>query len=892
MGKTSFMIGQTFAHYQILAKIGAGGMGEVYRAHDTKLGRDVAIKILPKALSGDPERVARFQREARTLASLHHPHIASIFGLEEVGQERLLVMELVDGEDLGQRLLRGPVPVDEALDIACQIAEGFEAAHEKGIVHRDLKPANVKVTSSGKVKILDFGLARAYQDEASNAEEIDGNSPTITAAMTRAGTILGTAAYMSPEQARGKRVDKRADVWALGCVLYEMLAGRRCFDGGNVTDVLAAVVKDDPDWGFLPPDLPWRVRDLLRQTLQKNPRNRLRDMGDVGLLLEGAQADADARPPTAAELPTGAAVKSSRPRWTWPAVGLAVGLVIGAVVGILARPWSGEPALRNPLADATITRLTDFPGDELKAAISPDGRFVAFTSDRGGDFDVLVGQVGSQDYRNVTNGENVSTHPTIRSLGFNWDGSEIWVVGDLKRIRTTPLLGGPFREFLEEEAFSVDWSSDGDRLVYRHRTGGDPVYVAERDGSNSRLILDAPDGYHQHFPTWSPDGEWIYLVRGWPAEQDLWRVRPDGSDAEQLTEDLGSIRSPAPIDARTVMFVAKDRDGAGPWLWMLDVATGVSRRVSFGVEQYASVAASADGRRLVATVADPRANLWRVPILDRVATEEDVTSVTVPAVHARSPRYGSEALFYLSSHGTGDALWKHRNGEALEIWSGSGAAVLNEAPDVSPAGDEVALIVTENERSQVLILSGNGAERRILPTGDVEVGRGVAWSPDGGSLLISGTRTGNPGLFRFPVGGGEPVRIVEGEARRPVWSPRGDLMIFAGAQIGAEAPILAVREDGTPVELPEIEVLFEQGGTRARFLPDGRGIVYMQGTARLQDFYLLDLDSMQSRRLTRLQDPAEMRTFDVTPDGSAIVFDRLRRNSDVVLIELEESTSD
>jgi len=877
------MVGRTFAHYRILARLGAGGMGEVYRAHDTKLDRDVAVKVLRGDLADDPGRVARFRREARTLASLHHPHIATVFGLEEIDQERLLVMELVEGEDLGQRLQRGPLPLGEALDIARQIAEGLEAAHDGGIVHRDLKPANVKVTSSGKVKILDFGLARAYQAERDDAGGLDEDSPTVSAAVTGAGTILGTPAYMSPEQARGRHVDKRTDVWAFACVFYEMLTGRRCFGGGSVTDVLAAVVKETPDWSLLPAGLPWRVRDLLQQALQKDSRKRLRDMGDVALALELAEADADSgsRPPGGDTAPPGGTARRRHSTW------FAAGLVLGAAtLAFLTRPWSSDPGLQNPLAGATLTRLTDFPGDELKVAVSPDGRFIAFASDRAGDFDLVVGQVGSRDFRDVTSDHSVVTHPQVRSYGFTRDGSEVWISGAAGQIRATSLLGGPFHDFLGEEAFSVDWSHDGGRLVYRHATGGDPLFVADRDGANSRLILDAPDGYHQHFPTWSADGEWIYLVRGWPTESHLWRVRPDGSSLEQLTEDLRGVGSPAPIDARTVLFCAQDREGGGPWLWMFDAETRQTQRVSFGVEQYTSIAASKDGHRLVATVADPQANLWRVPILDRIAGEADAAPYPMPTVRARHPRFGQDALFYLSSMGSGEGLWRYQDGEATEIWRGSEVAILEEGPEVSPAGDLVALVVREEDRRRILLVSTNGRERRDLPTGEVDLYSGVAWSPDGRWIAAAGVEAGTAGLFKFPVDGGPPMRIAEGQAARPVWSPRGDLIVFAGAQIGAEAPLLAVRADGAPVEIPEIKVLFQQGGLRARFTPDGRALVYMQGRERLQDFHLLDLASMQSRRLTRLEVPAEMTTFDVAPDGSEIVFERMRGNSDVVLIEL------
>ncbi len=241
----SNLVGRTVLHYRIIDKLGEGGMGVVYRADDTKLDRQVAIKVLPDIFSGDPERLARFEREAKLLASLNHPNIAAIHGLEQADGKRFLVMELVEGETLAQRIAKGPLPVDEALEVCRQIAEGLEAAHEKGIIHRDLKPANVKITPEGKVKILDFGLAKAFQAEAAAAAD---HSPTITEVMTRAGVILGTAAYMSPEQARGKPVDKRADIWAFGCVLYECLTGKRAFRGRDVADTMAAILKGEPDW--------------------------------------------------------------------------------------------------------------------------------------------------------------------------------------------------------------------------------------------------------------------------------------------------------------------------------------------------------------------------------------------------------------------------------------------------------------------------------------------------------------------------------------------------------------------------------------------------------------------------------------------------------------------
>src|SRR5438445_5779150 len=283
----AIQVGQRLGPYEILSAIGAGGMGEVYQAHDIKLGRDVAIKVLPEAFARDPERISRFQREAKMLAALNHPNIATIYGLEQSNGTNYLVMELVSGETLADRIKReGPMPVEEALRIGVQIAEALEAAHEKGIIHRDLKPGNVKVTPERKVEVLDFGLAKAFAGDEAGSDP--SNSPTLSLAATMHGVILGTAAYMSPEQARGKAVDKRTDIWAFGCVLYELLTGKQAFEGQDITEILAAVVRAEPDWQALPVATPMQVRDLLRRCLQKDKTLRLRDAGDAQIEIHEA----------------------------------------------------------------------------------------------------------------------------------------------------------------------------------------------------------------------------------------------------------------------------------------------------------------------------------------------------------------------------------------------------------------------------------------------------------------------------------------------------------------------------------------------------------------------------------------------------------------------------
>src|SRR6266849_1617755 len=378
----ALVAGTKLGSYEVVAQIGAGGMGEVYQAHDTKLSRDVAVKVLPEAFAHDADRLSRFQREAKMLASLNHPNIATIHGLEQSGGTSYLVMELVSGETLAERVKAGPLGIEQALKIAGQIAEALEAAHEKNIIHRDLKPANVKVTPEGKVKVLDFGLAKAFAGDAAN-EDI-GNSPTLSAAATMQGTILGTAAYMSPEQARGKSVDKRTDIWAFGCVLYELLAGRQAFQGETTTEILAAVLRGEPDWQALPHTTPLSIRALLRRCLQKEMNKRARDAGDARIEIEEALAA-----PVTAELTTAVPTKGFHALGRRALI-LSLGtLLLGAVIASLG-VWNLKTTPSPTPQPVSRLMITLPPGQQLAGledgpavALSPDGTHLAYVARQG-----------------------------------------------------------------------------------------------------------------------------------------------------------------------------------------------------------------------------------------------------------------------------------------------------------------------------------------------------------------------------------------------------------------------------------------------------------------------------------------------------------------------------
>src|SRR5437867_3815174 len=365
--------GAQLGPYQVLDKLGEGGMGEVYRAHDSKLNRDVALKILPELLATDPDRLARFKREAQVLASLNHQNIAQIHGFEDSGATHALVLELVEGPTLAERIAQGPLPLSEALPIARQIADALEAAHEQGVIHRDLKPANIKVREDGTVKVLDFGLAKALDPTASAANAM--NSPTLSVHATQAGLILGTAAYMSPEQARGKAVDKRADIWAFGCVLYEMLTGRRAFEGEDVTDTIAAVVRGEPDWNALPSDTPEQIRLLLKRCLEKDRRARVSDIGVARFLM----TETIASPATAAASTPG---PSRRRIVTGVSIGVLSGIIATAIaVWVMNRLTPPPPprAVRFAIVPPS-SQVLMIQGVDRDIAISPDGTHIVYRS--------------------------------------------------------------------------------------------------------------------------------------------------------------------------------------------------------------------------------------------------------------------------------------------------------------------------------------------------------------------------------------------------------------------------------------------------------------------------------------------------------------------------------
>ena len=499
-------VGSRLGHYDVTALIGEGGMGQVYRATDTQLGRDVALKILPDAFAADPDRLARFQREAQVLASLNHPGIAAIYGIEKSDDTQALVLELVEGPTLADRIAKGPIPLDEALPIAKQIAEALEAAHEAGVIHRDLKPANIKVREDGTVKVLDFGLAKALDP---NPEGDPSQSPTLTVAATKMGVILGTAAYMSPEQARGKPVDKRADIWAFGAVLFEMLTGAKPFPGDDVSQTLARVIDRDPDWDALSKTLPPALNTYMRRCLHKDPRQRVRDIGDMRLAMEGGFAT------TVSTLADQVVPLPQPARWRH-ALSLALGtLVVGGIITGLA-VWGFTRPAPSP------GRVMRFPiplveGDQFNlliyhlVALSPDASHLVY----GANGQLYLRPLAQMEATPILGTENMVPPP--RNPFFSPDGLWIgfWGEGQLKRVSVSG--GAPVTLTETPIPLGATWGDD-DTILYATLDG---VWQVPGTGGAAELLIPLDEGDAALSPQMLPGGEWV-LVTIRPADVDDW----------------------------------------------------------------------------------------------------------------------------------------------------------------------------------------------------------------------------------------------------------------------------------------------------------------------------------------------------------------------------------
>ncbi len=864
--------GTRLGAFEVTALLGVGGMGQVYRATDTTLGRQVAIKILPDTFASDPERVARFEREAKTLASLNHPNIAAIYGFEKSTSLHALVMELVEGEDLSQRIARGAIPLDEALPIAKQIAEALEAAHEQGVIHRDLKPANLKVRIDGTVKVLDFGLAKAM-DPVAESSAAAMETPTITSpAMTMRGMILGTAAYMAPEQAKGKPVDRRADVWAFGAVLYEMLTGQRAFKGEDTTDTIAAVVSKEPDWSALPVNTPAAIRKLLRRCLEKDRRRRLADAADARLEIEDAMAA-----PLALDgaITTGAPSSPARARLAWSV----------AMVSVVAATALAVPALRHlretpPPAPAETRLEISTPGTDSPAsfALSPDGRQIVFAASGDGPSRLWLRSLSTTTAQPLAGTEGATLpfwSSDGRSLGF-------FAGGALKRL---DLEGGaPQTLAPATSARGGTWNEDG-VILFAPSTSGPLMRVSASGGAATAVTTLGPQQQRHSRPGFLPDGRFLFDVGGAAAVAGIYAGTLDGSPPIGLSNGPGG---------------AAAFHASGSLLW-LRAGTLMGQRFDLSktslvgepvtvADGVAGVSVAATGLVAYRTAAISRRQLTWV---DRSGTARGTAGdVDGSLLNPRVSPDGRRVVVDRSVQGNRD-LWLL---DGVRTSRFTFDAAIDMRPAWSPDGTRIVFSSNRTGRLDLYekLTSGAGVEERLV--GSDQTKNPTSWSADGRFLLFHSLDPQTdldlwvvPMALRPSTDASDrtPSVVLKTPARelQGVFSPDGRWVAYMSGESGRNE--IYVRPFGPPSRAASADKPGGQwqvstaGGIMPAWRPDGKELYFLNPEGAMMAAAIavtgttLEPGAPALLFSTRVVgggvDAVQGRQYDVAPDGRFLI---------------------
>jgi eukaryotic-like serine/threonine-protein kinase len=881
--------GTKLGPYEILAQIGAGGMGEVYRARDAKLGRDVALKVLPEAFARDTERMARFQREAKLLAALNHTNIASIYGLEDSGDTHALVMELAEGPTLADRLKAGPIPVDEALPIAKQICDALEYAHEKGIVHRDLKPANIKIAADDTVKILDFGLAKALEADTGSLDI--STSPTISRLATMQGVLLGTAAYMSPEQAKGKPVDRRADIWAFGCVLYEMLTGKKAFDGETITDTLAAVLKNEPDWSRLPVGTPMRVRVLLQRCLQKDVRQRLQAIGDARISLEEVFSGAQEPVPGGVE-------SVSVPIWRRP---LFFGVVVASISTVVALAL-GFIVLRTPPSTAPETMRFEIPMPQGVApavaaefAVSPDGRQLAFFGvGADGVTRLWVRPLDSLQARPLPGSE------TPLGPAFSWSPDSRYIAFDAGgKLKKIAIAGGPAQTICDVTGTVLggSWNRDG-VIIF----GGGPGLMRVPAAGGTATPLTALDParkeiYHS-LPVFLPDGRhFVYFRNSSSADYTgayvgSLDVKPEAQSLKPLVATpFGVEYVPSPgkgtgyllfVRDNSLLAQAFDPDRlklSGEPVEIADHLGNFTDRAYFsvsanGVMVYRSGSESGFGSQL--TWLDRQGQVQGPPITQQVGSTLDI---------AISPDAQRAALTQLDLVEATGVVWLHdfQRGTTTRFTFGSASAAL---PIWSPDGKTLMFLSILGGRQNLYEKPADGSRNEQLVLKSTSASP-TSWSHDGRFVLYThqDPKTNKAGVWVLPINGdGKPFPLLQSSSNETdaQFSPNGHWVAYVSDESGRNeifvTPFSLGATGGVASSGAKWQISVD-GGSEPRWREDGKELYYESADSKIMAVDIATAPSFRAGVPSGLfQAPPVTvpapgtRPWDVTPDGKRFLF--------------------
>jgi eukaryotic-like serine/threonine-protein kinase len=816
--------------YEIVSQIGAGGMGEVYRARDTRLNRDVALKVLPEAFARDLQRMARFEREAKLLASLNHPNIAAIYGLEESGPIRALVMELVEGPTLADRIRSAAIPIDEALPIARQISDAVEYAHDHNVIHRDLKPANIKVTPDGTVKVLDFGLAKAMSEEVAEADM--SNSPTLSMAATRQGVILGTAAYMSPEQAKGKAVDRRTDVWAFGAVLYEMLTGKQPFQGEDVTETLVAIMAKEPAFDALPAKTPPAIRNLLRRCLEKNPKRRLGHISEARILLEDVLSGA-----VPADVVTGARQKglfaNIRLAWSAAAVAILAGLALAAFTFL--RPTPATQAVRflvSPPEGWNVPTQTINGISPTPLALSPDGRQLAFVAtDAENKTQLWVRSLDTLTARALAGTEGATLpfwSPDSRSLGFFADGR-------LKKIDT---FGGPAITLCEAPTgFGGTWSQDG--VIVFAQEGELAIQRVSAAGGEPTAVAKLAEGeINQRRPFFLPDGRhFLYYAQGGaPHSGGVFSVYVASLDSSERTYLLNAD-SQSLYSQGHLLFLRETTLMAQPF----------------------------DAGRLALTG-------------EAFPVAEEIQTVGANPVGTFSASENGVLAYQTGESLSGSQLtWFDRTGKQLGVL---GDAAASSDVQLSPDGKQASVSILDPARRTrdiwIYDVTRNLRTRLTFDPADELV---LAWSPDGKTVAFNSRRKGHLDLYRRAADGTgtEELLLEDNFNKYPMgFGPDGQSLVYvsSGGPTGNDLFVLPLSADRKP--MPFLNSQFSEAP--GQFSPDGRWLAYQSNESGMPEVYVVPFPGPGGKRQISAsggsrprwgRDGAEL--FYLSPDSTLMV---------------------
>lgn len=857
--------GTRIGAYEIVGELGAGGMGNVYRATDPRLGREIAIKALPHDLAHDSAALARFEREARFLAALNHSNIAAIYGIEEQSGERFLVLELVRGESLDALLARGPLPLDQALRMAIEIASALEAAHEAGIVHRDLKPSNVRITPEGHVKLLDFGIAKHL------APVIDvSKAATMANDLTRAGSVVGTPAYMSPEQIRGAEVDRRSDIWAFGCLLFEMLTGRRAFNGHNYIELADAIRSGESDWSALPKSTPERLRRLTARCLKKDPHERLHDIGDARVELEEI----------AAERAGGRARKI--PRLMFVAL-IAAAAAITAGLMLSRRP---SPALPSSTAAPKLTQLTFAEGVEEFPAWSPDGASIVYSADVAGIRKLFIRKIGSNETQQLTKGDHddlqsawsadgrhivfVRARDTKRRLEpgdvFNfYDGSaaDLWSI-DLQSRRESRLVEGAFYPSISPDgkSIAVDASWAGPRRIW----------IVDGRGQNPQQVTsDSSEAVAHMLPNWSPDGKKIVYQRIERTKFDVSVVDIATRTSVAVTND--NFREVNPVwahDGNSIYF-SSDR-GGGINLWRIAVGAdnkpnGPPQQLTRGAGQDVEIAMAPDGKRLVYATLRQNDEIWRMPL----TPEGTVAGPPQPVVattreDSRGAWSPDGQMIAFNSDRTGDMnIWVHsfRDGSIRQITRGAGGDF---QPNWSPDAREIVFFSSRAGNADIWKVDvASGRLTQLTRVHSLEVN--PFFSLDGTEIAYQSDASGRLELWLMRSDGSNKRQRTDigagGHFMR--WLKDG-LIYFRSPTTRQVMKVSPASGDPIPVT--------ENGGSHISFSPDGTKLIDVTGHKVL---WLYSLPDNKKQQLFTFDNPDVRIDYPVwSPDGQWLLFDRFK----------------